>query len=134
MGRVSGRAGGGLTKAIELLPGEEIVAQTMAYKKFFLPSWTSWGGTLLLTTQRLIYLPTWLFIPSWPEKPDAILLSDIRAVERVAKPWYYMFLWGGFGKTVWWIFRTDEREVRFGNLDDAFDEHLGQLAAAKGWK
>lgn len=74
---MSERVGGGIYKRAELLPGERIVAECEAEKKYFVPFLTSEGGKLVLTTERLIYLPTWWFLPSLFERRDCIGLPEI---------------------------------------------------------
>jgi hypothetical protein len=139
--RTPRRVGGGLLKSVELLDQEVVIAQSEAEKKFSVPFWTSWGGALFLTSERLIYLPTWLFIPAWFERPDILLLDDIDRVRRLNKPSY---LWGGysdpekkgalFGPTLWWIFHTRRREARFSVKDKSFVERLRQVAHERGWQ
>jgi hypothetical protein len=125
------RVGGGLAKSIELRPSEEVIAESLGYKKFFLPFASSADGTLVVTTERLIWLPYILFF-FW-EKRDAISITDIRTARRVVKPWWYWFFWGGVGRTVWWILRTDRRDVRFGWISDEVDNALKRLADHHGW-
>ena len=126
--------GGGLYKHVHLLEGEQVVAETHANKKFFVPFATSMWGRLVLTNQRLIFLPLWLLPPSWPERPDCLHLGGVRRLERVTKPWYSM--WWGLAETHWWIFTAEERQIRYHIAfgDQPFEEQLLALARHRGWE